>query len=285
MSEFFKLPLSLVESFHRDGYVIVPNFNTIKNVEAARSRFEKLFRGEFETGIQPDEWNWREGFSPKNHTRQICNGWKSDTAIAQLVLNLNVGQACAQLMNWPGSRINQDNVIWKPPGAKALGFHQDDSYQQWIEPASMVTCWMAMDDTSSEGGTIEYARNSNHWPVTTEKFTFHAPEDYHQGLKFAANQLGVQHYELDKLEVRAGDVVFHHGRTWHGSGENTSPNPRRSVVAHCMSSESKFHPSNSTPVYSRYKRHGSLIMDESFFPIIYRDDGYRSEFLESYLCL
>lgn len=269
--------------FHEQGYVIVPDFIGPTAVAQAKARFEPLFRGEFESGVQPDEWNWRTGVSPETLTRQICNGWKSDRMIARLVLSKKVGKACARLMGWPGVRINQDNVIWKSPRARALGFHQDDAYQNWIEPPSMVTCWMALDDTRKEGGTIEYVRNSHHWPVQTRQFEFHAPQDYHQGLKYAAEHLGIDDYKIDALEVRAGDAVFHHGRTWHGSGENTTDSPRRSVVAHCMSSQAKFHPINRTPIYSRYKRFGDCEMDESFFPIIYRQDGYRSGFLADFL--
>jgi ectoine hydroxylase-related dioxygenase (phytanoyl-CoA dioxygenase family) len=271
------------EQFHDYGYLIVPAFNSEADVKAALSRFEPLFRGEFETGLQPDEWNWREGISPENHTRQICNGWKSDLAIARLVLAEKVGRFCAELMDWPGVRINQDNVFWKPPGAKSIGFHQDDSYQDWIDPAAMVTCWMAMDDTRPEGGTIEYVRHSNHWPVERSKFPFHAPDDYHEGLKFAASRLGVKDYTVDRISVSSGDVVFHHGRTWHGSGTNSSDKPRRSAVAHCMSSDARFHPRNIGPVYGRYKHFGRTDMDESFFPVIYSRDGNRSAFLADYI--
>ena len=252
-------------------------------MEAARSRFEGLFRGEFETGLQPDEWNWREGLGAPDHTRQICNGWKSDRAIARLVLSHEAGAICAQLMGWPGARINQDNVLWKPPGAKPLGFHQDDAYQDWIDPPAMVTCWMAMDDTSPEGGTIEYVPGSHRWPLSGQIRQFHAPEDYHEDLRKATESLGVVGYDVACLKVNAGDAVFHHGRTWHGSGTNNSDKPRRSVVAHCMSSESRFHATNVSSVYGRYKRFDSLEMDESFFPILWRSDGYRSEFIDKYL--
>ena len=277
------LDQATVDQFHKHGFVIVKNFVAENLVKAARERFDSLFSGEFETGLQPDEWNWREGISPEDHTRQICNGWKADRAIARLVLSENVGRICAQLMGWPGARINQDNVIAKPPGAKALGFHQDDAYQQWILPPSMVTCWMALDNTTAEGGTIEYVKGSNHWPVESRSIEFHAPKDYHEGLKHAALRRGVDHYEIEKIVVNAGDAVFHHGRTWHGSGMNTTTNSRRAVVSHCMSSDSQFHPENVGPIYGRYKRFGSLEMDESYFPIIHREDNYRSSFLEKYL--
>ena len=43
-----------------------------------------MFRGEFETGTEPDEWNWRFGKDPEDVTRQICNAWKSDYLIKNL---------------------------------------------------------------------------------------------------------------------------------------------------------------------------------------------------------
>ena len=270
-----------IHRFHRDGFVIVPNFAHTEHIQQAKARFEPLFEGLFETGIQPDEWNWRSG-DDTTLTRQICNGWKSDRAIARLVLNVTIGQYCTMLMDWPGARINQDNVIWKPPGAKALGFHQDDSYQNWIEPASMISCWVALDDTHTNSGSIEYAKGSHQWPVQTEKFTFHAPKDYHGGLRMSAHQIGVEHYDIEIITIKAGDAVFHHGRTWHGSGANCSEFHRRAVVAHCMSSEASYHPTNNSPIYSRYRRFDSNQMDESFFPILYTRDGYSSPFIHRY---
>ncbi len=267
------------ETFGADGFVIVEGVLTSSDVAAVRQRFPLLFRGEFETGLQPDEWNWREGRDSDALTRQICNGWKADTAIASIVLREDIGRACAALRGWPGARINQDNVIWKPPGAKPLGFHQDDSYQDWIVPNEMMTCWITLDDTSADGGTIEYVRGSHLWPLAPPISQFHAPEDPLADLRPAAAAAGVEP-EIVPIEVPAGCAVFHHGRTWHGSRDNRGETHRRSVVAHCMSSEARHHDSNRSAVYSRYKRHGSDEMDESFFPILWSEDGYRTCWLD-----
>ena len=50
-----------------------------------------------------------------------------------------------------------------------------------------------------------------------------------------------------------------------------------------MSSEARFHPDTTGYLYSRYKRFGDDAMDESFFPITWRRDGYRSPFIDPYL--
>ncbi|HZT19383.1 MAG TPA: hypothetical protein VFA23_08255, partial [Dongiaceae bacterium] len=73
------------------------------------------------------------------------------------------------------------------------------------------------------------------------------------------------------------------GRTWHGSDTNRADRPRRAAVSHCMSSEARFHPSEVSYIYNRYKRVGDDTMDESFFPILWRRDGYRTPFLEDHI--
>jgi ectoine hydroxylase-related dioxygenase (phytanoyl-CoA dioxygenase family) len=273
----------VMRRFHDQGFVVVEGFCPADLVQSARARFAPLFRGEFETGLQPDEWNWHPDRDPEDHARQICNAWKSDRAIARLILRPEVGEACARLMDWPGARINQDNVIWKPQNARALGFHQDDSYQDWVVPSSMVTCWMALDDTAADGGTIAYAPGSHRWRLSPMIAQFHAPEDFTRDLRAAAAAAGARDFDLVAVEAKAGDAVFHHGRTWHGSAPNRSGAERRSVVAHCMSSEARFHPTNVGPIYGRYRRFDSDQMDESFFPILWTRTGGRSSFLEAYL--
>jgi ectoine hydroxylase-related dioxygenase (phytanoyl-CoA dioxygenase family) len=270
-----------VEQFRSDGFLILEQFLDASEVAAARSRIEPLFRGEFETGLYPDEWNWREGRDPAEHTRQICNAWKSDRTIARIVLKEQIGSICAMLAGWPGARIGQDNVIWKPPGAKALGFHQDDAYCHWVVPSGFVTCWMALDDTSAAGGTLEYVRGSHRWGVFPGSGQFHAPDDYREALTRAADSLGVA-FEVVSVEVPAGGCAIHAGGTWHGSDQNRTSTPRRSLVTHCLSSAAKFHPTEVSYIYSRYRRVGDDAMDESFFPILWTRSGYRTPYLLDY---
>ena len=89
--------------------------------------------------------------------------------------------------------------------------------------------------------------------------------------------------EIVPVEVPAGGGAFHDGRTWHGSDSNRSDRPRRAVVAHCIAADAHFHPSEVSPVYSRYKRAGDEAMDESFFPVLWTRNGGRSAFLDAYL--
>ena len=181
-----------VEAFDRDGFLIVEKgFVDDDAIERLRAGFDRLFAGDYDRGIRPDEVNWVASRDPEDRTRQICNGWKADPVIDARVLAENTGHLAAELMRWEGVRMLHDNCIWKPPGTKSLGMHQDGSYLDYLVPPEMVTCWIALDDTSAEAGTITYAP-------------------------------GGQDPRLVPVKVKAGGASFHHHLTFHGSGPNTA---------------------------------------------------------------
>jgi phytanoyl-CoA hydroxylase len=278
----FALTDDQVAAYQRDGFVIVENIIDPVLARAALSRYELMFSGTFETGLYPDEWNWKPGRDDPALTRQICNGWKSDRDIARVVLREDIGQACARLGGWKGARIAQDNLFWKPPAGRPLGFHQDAAYDRWAVPVEWVSCWVALDDTTATGGTLEFVRGSHRWDLWGMIDEFHGPQDPARELVVAAEAEGAEIHRVP-VEVPAGGGAFHSGRTWHGSGINHAQVPRRSLVSHCTTSDARFNPDYVGYIYSRYKRFGNDEMDESFFPIIWRQDGYRSTFLDEYL--
>jgi 2-oxoglutarate-dependent dioxygenase len=265
-------------AFERDGFVVVEGFVDAQAVEELRGRFEPIFAGRYETGIRPDEVNWIPGRDPDDRTRQICNGWKADPQIAAQVLSERTGRLAAKLMGWDGARLVQDNVIWKPPGVKSLGMHQDGSYLDYLVPPEMITCWITLDDTSAEAGTITYAAGSHRWPRSPEnRGEFHAPADWLAPVE--RSRPSGEELQLVPLVVPAGSAAFHHFNTFHGSGPNTGRVHRRAVISHLVRSDAHFHPEHVDPVYSRYRRVGDLSLDESFFPIVWARDGYRTPWL------
>jgi ectoine hydroxylase-related dioxygenase (phytanoyl-CoA dioxygenase family) len=263
------------QQFEHDGFVVVDELIDAETVDRLRERFEPLFRGEWATGIKPDEVNWLAGRDPEDRTRQICNGWKADPAISAQVLSERSGRLAGEIAGWDGVRLGQDNCLWKPPGAKSLGMHQDGSYLDYLVPPEMLTCWIPLDDTSAEAGTITYAAGSHRWPRSAEnRGEFHAPSDWLAPVRRAAP--AGEELRLVPVEVKAGGAAFHHHLTFHGSGPNTADVHRRAVVSHFIRAETTFHPTHTDPNYSRYRRVGDLSLDESFFPIVWTREGRRS---------
>ena len=223
--------------------------------------------------------NWVPGRDPEDRTRQLCNAWKSDTVVAAQVLSERTGRLAAQLAGYGGVRILQDNVLWKPPGTKAIGFHQDSSYADYLVPPEMITCWISLHETQPDAGPLEFVRGSHVWPKSPPaRSEFHAPDDWLAGPRAAAPE-GT---DLDTVPVVVSPAEARSTTGSRGTARRrTSPGSvaRMALVSHFIPIETRFHETNVDLTYSRYRRRGDLSLDESFFPVVWSESGYRTPWL------
>ena len=270
-----------IETYRRDGFLVVERFLEDDEVARVREHFERAFAHDWETGLAPDEVNYQPGETPPDRTRQLCNVWKADRVLAATTLARRNAEFAAGLTGVPGFRLAQDNAIWKPPSGKALLCHQDAAYCEWLEPPNMTTCWMALDDTAADTGTIYYVRGSNHWPRSPVGGSFHAPDDW---LGHVRDVMPADvDLELVPIEVPAGGAAFHDGWTFHGSPPNERADAqRRAIISHMITTDTRWNPEHPHPIYSRYRRPGEREMDEAFFPVMWRRDGYRTPWIEEW---
>lgn len=278
-----------VARFRDDGFLVVERLIDPALAARAAARFEPLFRGEYETGIVPDDAAWGEGMGGAAHNRQLSNAWKSDRTIASVALREEIGLWCAQLGGWPGARTHQHDLVWKVPGSREVKMHQDCPYNSWVVPQEFVACWIALTDTSADAGTICYARGSHKWGEFVDMGAeWYGVGDYQGAMRAAAKQAGVEAPEVVPVEVPAGGGAFHSGWTFHGSPANRNAGAdRRALATHCCSSQAHFHPERRAhgmgSVFCRYQKFGDDTMEESFFPILWTEDGGRSAFLDDYI--
>ncbi len=269
-------------AYARDGFVVLDEFLPADEVDRLLARWEALFDHEWETGLAPDEVNYESGVTPPDRTRQLCNVWKADRVVAATTLAERNAAFVARLAGLDGVRIVQDNAIWKPPGGLPLLVHQDGAYLDYLSPPNMVTCWMALDDTDRDTGTIYYVRGSHRWPRAPAGGRFHAPDDWLSWLEQVRPPDA--EVELVPVEVPRGGAAFHDAWVFHGSPANErSDQQRRAIVSHLMDAGTRFDPGHPHPIYSRYRRPGEVEMDEAFFPVLWRADGYRSPWLADYV--
>jgi len=272
-----------VARFRRDGFVVLERVLTDAQVAALRERFALLFAGRFDTGIWPDEWYWREGMSLPDVTRHMANAWKADLTVARLALSADIGRAAARLAGWPGTRLGQDTVWWKAPLTKPIACHQDSSFLDFLDPPQTVTCWLTLDDTHRDAGTLEYAPGSHLWPLTPLPEAFHGESDHRAQMRAAAAAAGAEVPAPFFVEVPAGSLVFHAGEIWHGSAANTTADRmRRSIGVHMVRADACFSERPGGYIYRRYQRTGDPAMDESFFPILWSADGRRTAWIDGY---
>jgi hypothetical protein len=272
-----------IERFHRDGFLVFERVLSNEQIEALRGRFSKLFAGEFDTGIYPDEWHWREGISLPNVTRHMSNAWKADLTVAKLALSPDIGHAACTLLGWSGVRIGVDTIWWKPAGTKAVTLHQDSSFMDYLDPPRTVTCWFTLDDTHRDAGTLEYIPGSHKWPLARIPEDFHAPDDHRAYMRLAAEQAGITAPEPHFIEVPAGSCVIHAGEIWHGSADNQALDiTRRSIGIHMVPRDATFSDRPGGYVYRRYQLTDDPRLNESFFPVTWRQDGPPTDWIEGY---
>jgi ectoine hydroxylase-related dioxygenase (phytanoyl-CoA dioxygenase family) len=279
--------------YARDGFVVVEGLVDGAFARRLRERYPALFAGRFETGIEPDiipQLYAETDTSPK--TRWMTNAWRGDYAAAVIALDATIGRLIAEMNGWSGMRLLQDNIHWKPPGSPELSYHQDNSYHLWCDPPELSSCWIALGDVRAETGTVAYVRGSHLWPrIEIHEYEdrvhqrnlkgFLDPKDARAHVMVAAENAGVEP-EFVPIEMKAGSAVFFNGWVWHGSFANTSRDHRTSISIHGLRAEARFHPTILSPTWSRYKRFGDTAMDESVFPILWHENGYRTGWLDDY---
>lgn len=288
MPTLINTPLSTdqIEQFHRDGFLVVDDLLTTDQVEHIVARFEPLFSGEFETGVYPDEWHWNPYLGKPGAAGQMTGVWKCDRTVATAMLSAKIGCMAATLNGWDGARLLADGIWQKPGGAKETTLHQDSMYINYHTPPGVVTCWIALSHAVVGASTIEYARGSHHWQLSDAVPEFHNQnKSYRSEMEQAAQAAGVNNPEVIQLNIAPGSGVFHHGNTWHGSGKNTMDVVRRSMVMAYVPAAAQFKSFGSyVPggyIAGKYRRHGDNTMDESFFPVVWRENGYRTPDLDS----
>ena len=283
-----KAPLSVtqIEQFHRDGFLVVENLLDSTTVDHLVGRFDPLFAGDFETGVYPDEWHWNPYLGKQGEAEKMTGVWQCDRTLFSTMMSVKLGQMAATLEGWDGARLLADGIWQKPGGAKETTLHQDSMYINYHTPAGVITCWIALSHAITGASTIEYARGSHRWQLSEAVPEFHNQnQSYRSEMEQAARAAGVNNPDVVQLDIAPGSGVFHHGNTWHGSGKNTLNVVRRSMVLAYVPAAAQFKPFGSyIPggyIAGKYRRHGDNTMDESFFPIVWREDGYRTPFLDN----
>lgn len=256
------------DHFRRNGFVVMEPAFTPAQCRWARDRLAGLFEGRFPTGIYPDEWYWRAGLSLPEATRHMANAWKADPAIASIVKGTWVGDWISYLNGWSEARLGQDTIWIKPPSARASALHQDNSFIDYLTPATMSTCWMTFDDTHADAATIEYVSGSHLWPTAPLPVDFHDPGlDHRAHMRAAAAAVGIEAPTVVQLEVPAGTVVFHDGNVWHGAGTSQRTSTwRHTLAAHLLPATVRFTTAEGGYIYRRYQLPNDDTLHNAFFP-------------------
>lgn len=230
----YKITTQDKETFERDGYWISPKLLDDGQIERLREAHERIWGGDYDGDGLPMN-HYRANSNP-DALRKLDNGWWINDEVRRTVTDPLIGELTADLLQADEIRLWHDQVIYKPGvGDKVtavgnVGWHQDYGYWQCSSNSGMVTVWIALQDTDLTNGGMKTIVGSHKWGLIPDSNTFFNPNMEELRDKYAAGRDWVE----EPCILKAGQASFHHGLTFHGSGANTTTEPRLSVVAHLM---------------------------------------------------
>lgn len=225
----YQLSGEQIETFRRDGYVVLPQITTKEDLATIRNIYDRLFcdRKAWKLGHLFDLVGTDET-ADKASLPQMLQMSLFAPRLRRTRFWMNAQAAARQLLG-PEARHIFDNGIRKPArrGA-ATPWHQDRAYTPRSSPLKVVTIWLPLEDVSVEMGCMQYIPGSHLGPILEHR-SLGGDERVH-----ALEALGVDTSRAKAHPVAAGTAILHHAGTLHYTGPNVSDRVRRGyTVAFC----------------------------------------------------
>ena len=250
------------QSFRDDGYLVLPDFKTAREISSVKSRADYVVRnhdfkqqGEvFSTDKQRRNQQGAENRYLMESGRTVrCffeeKAFDKNGKLAQPLGNsinkighalhdrdpifetFSTGRKLADLATDLGIKqpqIWQSMYIFKQPRIGGhVGWHQDGSFF-YTEPLSVTTFWFALDDATLENGCLWIEKGGHKTPLR-ERYVREGDE---ARITSIDSTPWPDRSTAIPLEVKAGTLVCFHGKLPHFSAENTSDKPRHAYTLH-----------------------------------------------------
>ena len=234
-----------VQSFRRDGFLNYGRVLTDAQLAELREALDRVLNGR--SAASPEAAR-NIGGGEDSVVTQVVNMWEAEPAFRRHLANPVIVPMVAQLMGADTVRVWHDQMQLKPPriGGPTL-WHQDHPYWPIIQPADLVSAWVALEDATVENGCMSMVPGSYQWgnchaakgEIGTNRETY-GPDPDPSVVPPGAEVRTVA------CEVPAGGVVFHHCLCWHGAPPNKSDRPRPAIAVHYMPGWTRYEPSGQS---------------------------------------
>jgi len=239
VSDFFKWPASKeeweqyrlsdeqVEFFKENGYLSNIKFLEEWQVDQLNTDLIRMMDPNL-----PDHTLFHQFFSnastdPNSVLFHALGAWRITPGFHDILWNPAFVMAASQLLGNKAVRFWHDQLFCKPAKhGGVVAWHQDYSYWTRTIPLQHLTCWVGLDDATTENGCMYYVPKSHNWGLLKK------PE-------LAGEMDGLMEFLTDEqkaafnpvpIELKKGYGTFHHPLLVHGSYENRSDRSRRAFV-------------------------------------------------------
>ncbi len=254
-----------VEFYEEHGWWLSPRIFTDEQLDAALLAVERHYAGERDHEPPTQLASYLDWTPEKGEDRLRMNNYIAlqQDAMREIATSPLLGATAARLARTAEVRLFNSTLVYKPPQVEGeqvkIGWHVDRAYWQTSTSDNMLTAWVAFHDCDEEMGTITMLDGSHRWPSDP------LVDELRTGRTFVCEDVDALERRLESLgrpiekvpvEVRRGQVSFHHCLTFHGSGVNRTDRPRISMTVH-MQDE-----------HNRYRE----AFDSKGEPFVYRND-------------
>lgn len=230
-----------IASFRENGFLKLNRpVLTLERTAELRAALERVLAGQ--SAAKPESITNFSGSVTENVVIQIVNIWEAEPVFREHLYNETIVAAVAELMNTDTVRVWHDQIQVKPPhiGGPTI-WHQDHPYWPVIQPADLISAWVALEDATIENGCMSMVRGSYRWGAYPGGTIGSDRETYGPAPQPGFIPDG-ETMEVIPVEVPAGHVVFHHCLTWHGALPNRSPFNRPAIAVHYMPGHTRYAP-------------------------------------------
>ena len=152
---------------------------------------------------------------------QMC---ERNMVFRKFIYNEKILDVIQDLMG-PNIQLFHDQALYKSANdGGATLWHQDNSYWK-CHPASLISCWMTLDDVVEDQGAMQYVPGSHLTPVRHHRSG---------GVLQDTILTDEQKASIEVVEVPAGHCILHHCQTLHFTKPNITENQRRAFAIHFM---------------------------------------------------
>lgn len=236
---------TVASRYARSGFAIVPTLLAASDVEVIRSRIMEIAAGRVPEYPAADiEFEPERDETGTPVVRKINRCAEHDDVFMTVARDERILDVVESLIG-PDIKLYESQCFMKPAGGVEKPYHQDSAYFT-IEPRSLVTCWIALDDVTLENGCLWVIPGSHYGEVIDHS------EPWHIGNRL---DMRVPNDKIDltketPITMSVGSCSFHHSKLLHRSGPNHTDRPRRGLAIHYMSSRSRWtNPAKPQPKY------------------------------------
>jgi ectoine hydroxylase-related dioxygenase (phytanoyl-CoA dioxygenase family) len=266
-SESFRLSPEQVDFFHENGYLAGVRILDDEQIETLRSELPALMDAENPSRDLFYEFNSNESADPNKVLFHALGAWRASPAFHDLLWHPAFVTAASQLLNGT-VRFWHDQLFVKPAhDGGVVIWHQDYSYWTRTKPMDHLTCWIGLDDSTTQNGCVHYVPRSHKWNLLPREDFANDMDKIRQAL----TEEQLKEFNPVAIELKKGECSFHHPMMVHGSFANTSDTPRRAAVINVVRdgvvSDSNEPLLEGVPVIPKGEK-----LNGQFFPLLYNPD-------------